>query len=735
MFDVTEINEETASDKAASSELFDCANTEQFNKTTGNAPDLKAAALEYARQGYPVFPCVTKGKKPLTANGYKNATTDPETIERWWSWNPTANIGLVTNNMLVVDIDGELGAESLAAWEAIQGTLPETATARTGGGGSHRFYRVKEPVKCRTAALEGVDIRADGGYTIVAPSIHQSGAAYAWKIPLEQIAYASEAVIKLATHRSTKKPVDSLPEGNRNSGLTSLGGRLRVRGASDVLIHEALHEANRVHCTPPLGQEETQGIADSITGYPKGELAVDHTGAGLSERYAARYCGLACYCPAIGWLVYNGIVWQRSDLEALQLMDSLTRDMLVDANTQLALAHDGLAQAEIDGNKEAKKEAGDKLKRAREYRSYALKCRSTSTMSGALNHARCHLAIDLGQLDNDPYLLNTPTGTVDLRTGITKPHNPKDFCTKVTAVEPADSEEDMLLQDFLSLIFSGDRELMHYVKVALGSGLIGKVFEEAMLLAYGDGCNGKSTLFNTVANVIGSYSGKFPAEALTTKGKSARHDLAELLAVRLAFAAETEEGMRLSNSVLKQIASTDNISAERKFHDPFDFDPSHLMVLSTNHLPKVSSIDYGTWRRIKAVPFGAKIQTPDTSFAGKLLKESGGAMLRWLAEGAKEFIENGYKFPSCAAVDRAIEIYKASNDWLGAFLEECCVLGEGQAGGRELYSAYHFWASQANDYIRSKADFKAALENAGLEWRKTNKGVRWYGISLVTPTV
>ena len=128
--------------------------------------------------------------------------------------------------------------------------------------------------------------------------------------------------------------------------------------------------------------------------------------------------------------------------------------------------------------------------------------------------------------------------------------------------------------------------------------LIGKVFNESLIIAQGGGANGKSAMFNVISKIISDYAGKIPAECLTTKARNIKVDLATLLGKRFVLASETGEGQRLSNQMLKQIASTDVITAERKYHDPFTFEPSHNALLYTNFLPALGSLDNGTKRRI-----------------------------------------------------------------------------------------------------------------------------------------
>ena len=146
---------------------------------------LLRAALAYARRGIPVFPCEPGGKRPLTYNGFWDASADPRRVEAWWSRWPEANVGIPTgerSGLLVLDVDpGAGGPESLAALERTGGPLPRTARTRTGGGGMHVFfgYPAGEEVRSNTGRLgPGLDVRGEGGYVVVPPSRTQS--AYEW---------------------------------------------------------------------------------------------------------------------------------------------------------------------------------------------------------------------------------------------------------------------------------------------------------------------------------------------------------------------------------------------------------------------------------------------------------------------------------------------------------------------------------------------------------------------------
>lgn len=147
-------------------------------------------------------------------------------------------------------------------------------------------------------------------------------------------------------------------------------------------------------------------------------------------------------------------------------------------------------------------------------------------------------------------------------------------------------------EDALQTFFQGDADLIRYVQEIVGLAAIGKVYIEALVIAYGEGRNGKSTFWNTIARVLGTYSGNMSADTLTVGCKrNVKPELAEAKGKRMIIAAELEEGMRLNTSNVKQLCSTDEIYAEKKYKAPFSYVPTHTLVLYTNHLPRVGAID------------------------------------------------------------------------------------------------------------------------------------------------
>lgn len=360
------------------------------------------------------------------------------------------------------------------------------------------------------------------------------------------------------------------------------------------------------------------------------------------------------------------------------------------------------------------------------FKAFVMKYRHIRSMTNALDAAKPLVLHNPEALDSNPMLLNTLGGTYYLPEGLDgwKPTDPADLLTKVTAVVPGNEGED-LWNDALQLFFCGDQSLIEYVQMICGLCIVGKVYMEAMIIAYGDGRNGKSTFWNVIYKVLGSYSGNISADALTVNCKrNVKPEMAELKGKRMIIAAELQEGMRLNTSVAKQLCSTDPIFAEKKFKAPFNFEPSHTLVLYTNHLPKVGASDDGTWRRLIVIPFHAKIQgeADIKNYTQYLVDNAGGAVLSWLIEGARKVIKANYQITRPQCVLDAIGAYREGNDWLGTFINECCEVDKSyQEKSGELYRRYREYCNENGEYVRSTTDFYTALEQAGYKRKRTTQ--------------
>ena len=475
----------------------------------------------------------------------------------------------------------------------------------------------------------------------------------------------------------------------------------------------------------------------------------DYSDVGEAGVLAREYCDKLAYTNATDYLYYDGSHWRENKQLALGAVVSFTDEQLAEAEKTLVTTEKSLVSTGIDellvkaGGKRLEKSIQTSLQlkyfkaylAAKEFHKFVMKHRDYKNLMAVYKTAKPMLTVELYELDSDDMLLNTPESTFDLRKGLNgqQSHNPQDYITKMTSISPSDKGQG-LWQKTLETFFCGDQELIDYVQQIIGMAAIGKVYQEHMIIAYGGGANGKSTFWNTIARVLGSYSGKLSADALTMSNRrNVSPELAELKGKRLVIASEMAEGMRLNTAVVKQITSTDEIQAEKKYKDPFHFVPSHTLVLYTNHLPKVGANDDGTWRRLVVVPFNAKItaRSDIKNFADYLYDNAAPAILSWIIEGAHKAIQANFKTTVPAAVSKSVKAYREANDWLGHFLNECCEIDDSYTEkSGELYSQYRAYCLKNMEYTRSTTDFYAALTQAGYTRKRTSKGNLIIGLKL-----
>ena len=469
-----------------------------------------------------------------------------------------------------------------------------------------------------------------------------------------------------------------------------------------------------------------------------------------AEVLAKHFSNELRYSPATHFIRYTEHYWKETEPGAQAVAHELTRRQLKEATKDMQEAlkkmEDCGAQTILDGTSKAKAEqlmsdeqleAYKEFLSAKAYQSFALRRRDSKYITATLKESHPMLEISPRDLDADPFALCTPAATYDLRRGLAgaREHSPDGFITKITSVSPSSKGEQIWL-DCLDLIFCHNQQLIDYVQMICGLAVIGKVYVEALIIAYGCGRNGKSTFWNAVSRVLGLYSGNISADTLTVGcRRNIKPELAEAKGKRLLIAAEMQEGARLNDSTVKQLCSTDDMFAEKKYKDPFSFTPCHTLVLYTNHLPRVSASDDGIWRRLIVIPFDAKIEGSDDkkNYAEYLYANAGESILAWVIEGAKKVIELDYRIPVPECVQKAIDEYRAQNDWFGHFIEDKCDVGDGyRESSSALYQAYRNYCVDTNEYVRSTADFYFALENAGYE-RVVLKRKRFFtGLRLKT---
>ena len=346
----------------------------------------------------------------------------------------------------------------------------------------------------------------------------------------------------------------------------------------------------------------------------------DFTHDGLALELGDRWKSDARYVHIWGrWYFWDGSIWREDNR-----LDHLTR-------TRAFLR----VQADRLGPKD------DALAR---------RLRQADTVAKVAGLARSNRAqaASAGQWDADPWLLGTPTGTVDLRTGKVREAQAEDYITMSAAVTPAaPGTPAPIWMRHLKRITATNIELQGYLQRFLGYALTGSIREHAFGFGHGGGANGKGVTLNTIKSILGDYAITIPTEMLMVS-HSDRHptDLARLRAVRLAIGSETEEGKRWAESKIKALTGGDPIAARFMRQDFFEFEPQFKLFVVGNHRPSLRGIDEAMRRRLHLVPFTVTIPEGERDHdLPEKLRGEWPAILRWLIDGCLTWQKEGLKPP------------------------------------------------------------------------------------------
>ncbi|MBU4399979.1 MAG: hypothetical protein KKE86_11670, partial [Planctomycetes bacterium] len=433
------------------------------------------------------------------------------------------------------------------------------------------------------------------------------------------------------------------------------------------------------------------------------------TDTGLAERFAAKHKENVRYCyPWKSYLVFDGRRWDRdSAAQVEQFAKETVRSIL----------------------REAADEGDDDARKA--LVKFARQSESALRRSAMLRLAQSETGIPIKPdvLDRDPWILNCPNGTIDLQTGELRQHRRENYLTKLC---PTEYDPAALCPTWLKTLdrcFSQDYELIDFVQRFAGYFLTGDVSEQSLCIWYGVGANGKSTILNSLMEMMGAdYSMKAGGDLLMTKrNESHPTALTDLAGRRFIAAIETAEGHKLAETLVKELVGGDPIRARRMREDYWQFDPTHKVVLACNHRPIVRGTDIAIWRRIKLVPFGVVIPPDerDKQLPAKLRDELPG-ILAWCVRGCLDWQRIGLGEP--AAVINATAEYQSAEDVLLNFIGECCTQGDVLVRASNLLAAYKEWSG--DKYMTAKR-FGRMLNERGVE-RYTNNGVWYRGIGLTT---
>jgi len=365
---------------------------------------------------------------------------------------------------------------------------------------------------------------------------------------------------------------------------------------------------------------------------------------------------------------------------------------------------------------------------------WAMRSETESKIKSMISLAESEPGIPVSQedLDKDDFIINTESGTIDLRTADFYIHRQEDLITKLVPTTYDLAAEAPIWNKFLDQIMDKNKNLIEFIQKAVGYSLTGDTSEQVLFILFGEGANGKSTFIDTIRSLLEEYSKQADFSTfLQSKNDAIRNDLARLAGVRFVSAVEVEKGRRLSESVVKQVTGQDVITARFLHQEFFEFKPKFKIFLAVNHKPKITGIDHAIWRRIRLIPFTVTIpdDKQDKDLPDKLKKELPG-ILAWAVEGCLRWQAEGLGYPD--EVKAATEEYKAEMDVLADYIAEYCVVSSAaKAQATALYNSYREWAEGSGEKPFSQKLFGTMLSERGFDKRRGTGGrVWWYGIGL-----
>ncbi len=382
------------------------------------------------------------------------------------------------------------------------------------------------------------------------------------------------------------------------------------------------------------------------------------TDAGNAERLEAMLSECWKFLPAINkWIKWTGQRWEEQDEPALYVAAA-------EALRKMADEIDLLPRSPDKGERERRNRILNWLE----------KSENAGKIKNAAVFLRDLLKDDYTEYDSDPFLLNCQNGTLNLTTGILKPHDKADKLMKICSVPYIESPTSTLWAETVEQILP-DPNVRHWLQKFVGSCMTGSTQEEKFIIAYGPGGRGKGTFWETIAAVLADFKTVLPIDILLTSGitdtgNGPTPELAKLPGKRLVLSSESGKGRRLDEAKVKLLTGGDVITARRLQCDPFEFRPAFKLVLQTNYLPSLTdSLDLGIQRRTVIIPFTANLDT-DIKLKSELLKpENLIACLSWCVTGCRDWINSGLGDVPPAA-KAAAEAYYRENDLLGQWLEE-----------------------------------------------------------------
>jgi putative DNA primase/helicase len=517
-------------------------------------------------------------------------------------------------------------------------------------------------------------------------------------------------------------------EGADNSSVKDTSDYLAIGGKMADLLK---HIGQQPRYTPPTNAVETPP-ADSTRNGTAAPISLNEfdwerpegqTDGALAARFTKLHGDRVRYCGDLDkFFVFDGRRWAK---DSTAHAEDLAKDVAPQFWNLLASG----GRAHSDENRRTLVRLGTyaaSTRGIRSFLSYARSDRSIATTSAAF--------------DNHPFLFNALNCTIDLETGKARPHDSRDMLTAIAPTPYDPSAQAPVWEATLHSVFDSE-ELIRFIQRYMGYSLSASVKEQALLIAYGGGSNGKGTILEAFMHAIGSDYAMVGAKNLLMKKNNDAHptEIADLKGKRFVVCNETDQAKSFDESLIKWLTGGDRVRARKCHENNVEFAATFKIVLATNYRPAIRGQDFGIWRRIALVPFNKQFWDPGKGQAGRpelradknlpdRLKAEAPGILAWAVRGCLKWLKNGLQMPG--DVRKATESYREDEGLLGAFIAEGCQLGDGnRSRANTLYTSFSAWCQRDGREPGGSRQFYENLSQKGFEKHKSN-GIWYLGISV-----
>jgi putative DNA primase/helicase len=703
-----------------------------------NAKKLKrnsmlSIALSYIRQGLSIVPlypvkggkcdcgagkkCLRPGKHPRTKHGVKDATTSTKKVKAHWKKYPDDNIGVSTGSgsgVMVLDVDLRNGGEaSFAAALRTLGKLPKCPKSLTPSGGYHLLFSPpKAKVKSHTSGKvlgAGVDVLSTGSY-FVAPGSTGLKGKYRWakgraldeiKLPKLPKSWVSALTSSTPVTTSTRGNDAIIPEGSRNTTLTSMAGSMRRAGIPEDSIMAALLSHNK-GCSPPLAETEVRGIVDSVCSlYPEGSATGD-TALQLAHGVLANH-----FCGGRNLIVEQGRFWSFETTHWVEVPDAWIKKKVLqtiqDFRIKVGTSTSALLEQSLQILKAELTEVDNRIAAPDEAKPVI------NTQGGEL-----WIAAD---------------GSVTL-----KPHDPASYlthCLKIT-YDPAATCPmfDAALAGIFSKAESPAEMVRHWQE------LMGYIIQPERNIATigvctGGGSNGKTKLIGTIVKLLGDHL--VNAQPIGSF-EGSRFLMASLFGKLLLLDDDVNANTRIPDGFLKTISEGKVVTGDVKYKSPLTFRVRAFPMLLCNNPPSSADLSWGMQRRLMVMPFDKQFKgkAKDTTLFDRIWATELPGVLNRALEGLARLRQRGTGFLLPKDVRKANKKFLIEANPLPAFIDECCTVDIGASMYlKDFYTRYQDWCVDGGITMKQqKSKVKKNLENLGYQFGRGSNGPKVMGVRI-----